>query len=64
MADTYAEALIIERAGYVARGRHDRVAQVDAELANLGLAVETEKAVAPPEVETATPKGRSRKPKA
>lgn len=66
MADTYAEALLIEREGYLARGRADRVAQVDAELANLGLAVEPgiETAVAPPEVETATPRGRGRKPKA
>lgn len=35
---TKAEALLVEREGYVARGRKDRVAQVDAELEALGLA--------------------------
>ncbi len=65
MADTHVEALLVEREGYLARDRPDRVAQVDAELAKLGLAVEApEAAVALPEVETAVaakPKGRTRK---
>lgn len=76
MADTYAEALLIEREGYLARNRPDRVAQVDAELAKLGVAVDDdvpeapevddapEAAVEVPEVETAVadkPKGRTRK---
>lgn len=66
MADTYAEALLIEREGYLARNRTDRVAQVDAELARLGVAVggAPEAAVEAPEVETAVaakPKGRTRK---
>lgn len=34
---TYAEALLVERAGYLARDQKDRVAQVDAELAKLGV---------------------------
>ena len=36
------EALLIEREGYVRRGRMDRVAQVDAELARFGVKVDTE----------------------
>lgn len=36
----YVEALLLEREGYVARGRMDRVAQVDAELARFGVAVD------------------------
>jgi hypothetical protein len=39
------EALVAEREGYVRRGLSHRVAQVDAELARLGIAVE-------PQVET------------
>lgn len=34
------EALLIERDGYIARGRADRVAQVDAQLARHGIEVE------------------------
>ncbi|MGW6915559.1 hypothetical protein ACWGB8_17330 [Kitasatospora sp. NPDC054939] len=34
--ETLVPALLVERAGYVARGLADRVAQVDAELARLG----------------------------
>jgi hypothetical protein len=33
------DALVREREGYLARGRPDRVAQVDAELRRLGFAV-------------------------
>jgi hypothetical protein len=33
---SYRDALIAERAGYVARGLDARVAQVDAELARIG----------------------------
>lgn len=54
------EALLIEREGYVRRGLRDRVAQVDAQLAQFGVAVET--ASVQPEVETASrPKPRPRK---
>lgn len=45
------EALLNERAGYLARGRKDRAAEVAAELKRLGVAVED--ASASPEVETA-----------
>lgn len=34
------EALLTERAAYLARGRTDRAAQVSAELARLGVAVD------------------------
>jgi hypothetical protein len=34
------EALLVERDGYVRRGRMDRVAQVDAQLARFGVAVD------------------------
>jgi|GEM_PF-5975006 len=61
-------ALIEERRGYVAHGKTGRVAQVDAELARFGIAVddtpEVERAVVTPEVETAVVKrgpGRPRK---
>ena len=40
MTGGYVDALLRERDGYVARGRMDRVAQVDAELARHGVAVE------------------------
>jgi len=55
MSDSRVEALLNERAGYVATGRKDRVAQVDAELAAFGVAVDSD-----PEVEAAVPS----KPKA
>ena len=42
MSDAHVEALLNERAGYVATGRPDRVAQVDAQLAAFGVAVESE----------------------
>lgn len=35
------EALLAERRGYVLRGLANRVAQVDAQLAGYGIAVET-----------------------
>ena len=43
--------MLEERRGYVVRGLKDRIAQVDAELARLGFAVEDERAE--PAVETA-----------
>lgn len=52
------ESLLREREGYVLRNLPARVAQVDAELARLGFAVET--ADAPPVVERAVAR---RKPK-
>lgn len=69
MAEIDVQALLFEREGYVLRGLANRVAQVDAELAKLGFAVEDAPAGAPeaaveaPEVETAAPaKTRRRKP--
>lgn len=57
---TNVEALLIEREGYRRRGLHDRVAQVDAQLALFGIAVET--ASVQPDTETASrPKPRARK---
>jgi len=53
VADTHAQALLIEREGYLARGLTARAAQVDAQLASLGVAVEA--AVDAPDVETAIP---------
>lgn len=49
-------ALLAEREGYLKRGRADRVAQVDAELARYGIAADTEpSADAPSPVEAAVP---------
>lgn len=55
MNQSIIDALLVEREGYVLRGRKDRVAQVDAQLALFGIsvgdievadsAVETEKAI-------------------
>lgn len=62
------EALLTERAGYVARGLKDRVAGVDAELNRLGFsakfltAPDIETAAAELDIETAVVK-RGRKPK-
>jgi hypothetical protein len=56
------EALLKERAGYIARGKTDRVRQVDAQLAALGhqsATIETADDTA--EVETAVKRGRPRK---
>lgn len=62
---SYVAGLLEERAGYVARGLANRVAQVDAELARLGYvaAPETEHAVDRTEVEHATSRrGRREQP--
>lgn len=40
MNQSIVDALLVERAGYVRRGRKDRVAQVDAQLALFGIAVD------------------------
>lgn len=48
------ESLLIEREGYVRRGKKDRVAQVDVVLASLGYGVES--AAVEPESERATVK--------
>lgn len=54
------KSLLVEREGYVRRGLTNRVAQVDAELARLGFAVESD-AEAEPEVEAAARRpGRKR----
>jgi len=53
------ESLLRERAGLVARGRPDRVAQVDAELERLGHAM-TESAPFPVERATVKPKQASK----
>ena len=50
--NTDVEALLIEREGYLRRGLKDRVAQVDAQLASFGVAVET--ASIEPKKETAS----------
>lgn len=50
--NTAVEALLLEREGYLRRGLKDRVAQVDAQLAHFGIAVETASAV--PKAETAS----------
>ena len=39
MNQSIIDALLVERAGYVRRGRKDRIAQVDAQLALYGVAV-------------------------
>ena len=57
-------ALLEERRGYVLRGLKDRVAQVDAELARLGVAVEAapvETAVVEPQENARRGPGRPRK---
>lgn len=55
------QALLIERIGYERRGRLDRVAQLDALLARMGVAVET--ASIEPQVETAARKKPARRKK-
>lgn len=55
MSDNVA-SLLREREGYVVRGLKDRVAQVDAQLARLGYAVEETAAAAP--VENTSRRGR------
>jgi len=56
------DALLREREGYVKRGLANRVAQVDAELARFGVAVEpaTEAAADTEVVETAVKRGPGR----
>lgn len=54
MSDSIVQALLEERAGYLAKGRRDRAAQVDAQLATFGVAVEAA-VPARSDVETATP---------
>ena len=66
MAEAIVKDLLFEREGYVLRGLTDRVRQVDAELAKLGVAVDDapEAAVEAPVVEKATPakpRGRAAK---
>jgi hypothetical protein len=65
----YVESLLVERAGYVRRGKADRVKQVDEALAELGYVhkyaekySETESASIKPEAERAvTPRATKRK---
>ena len=60
------QALLEERAGYLARGRMDRVAQVDAQLKHYGIEVEKPKrevAAVEPETEKAVTKQVARKRK-
>jgi|694.fasta_scaffold03160_43 hypothetical protein len=56
MNESIVQALLTEREGYVQRGRADRVAQVDQQLAVYGIAVskpaKAERAVEPLEVAT------------
>lgn len=61
----YARALLVEREGYVLKGKEDRVVQVDAELERLGVksprdagAPETTKQAPPPEKATPPRPGR------
>lgn len=62
MAETEVEALLNERAGYLATGKKDRAAQVDAILAGHGIAVEA--AVSEPDTEKAvTARPAKRAPK-
>lgn len=62
MPDPVVEALLREREGYVARGRDDRVALVDAALARFGHRADAPEAavVSPPE-NAAKPKPRARR---
>lgn len=62
-SDRIIEALLAERKGYERRGLTDRVAEVDAMLARLGVFTETETATAQPQVETAARKKPLRRKK-
>jgi hypothetical protein len=53
------EALLAERAGYVARKLHARVAAVDAEIKRLGGNIEV--ASVEPEIETASASKRTKR---
>ena len=55
------QALLTERIGYERRGRLDRVAQLDALLARMGVTVET--ASIEPQTETATRKKPTKRKK-
>lgn len=60
------QALLEERAGYVARGRKDRIAQVDEQLKHFGISVDEparEVAAVEPDVEKAVTKQVARKRK-
>jgi len=65
--NSHIAALLIEREGYVRRGRHDRVAMVDEVLRELGhdhkYMVDTEIAAIEPDVETTTRKKSGRRKK-
>ena len=54
MSESIVQSLLFEREGYVKRGRMDRVAEVDRQLAFYGIAVskptKVERAAAPVEV--------------
>lgn len=56
MSESIVQALLTEREGYLQRGRMDRVAEVDKQLAFYGIAVskpsKVERAAAPVEVAT------------
>lgn len=56
-------ALKLERAGYVARGLDDRVAQVDEQLKFYGHTVEVSEQRAASQAEDEQPKRRGRPPK-
>lgn len=64
MSDSYVNALLTERHGYVRAGLVKRVAAVDAVLAGLGIAVDDDRPEtatnAPPE-RVVRPRGRPRK---
>jgi hypothetical protein len=66
MTDSIVQALLAEREGYVRRGLKDRVAQVDAQLARFGIAVDRRVETAAVEVdsEKAVSKQVARKRKA
>ena len=65
MSDAYIAALLRERAGYLAAGLDDRVAEVDAELARVGhkSPAPVESADAPPAAERAVKPARRGRPK-
>ena len=56
MKTSIVQALLIEREGYLRRGRKDRVAAVDAELKKYGVEVEAKREHRTVEVETAEAK--------
>jgi hypothetical protein len=54
MSSGIIHALLIERIGYLRRGRHDRVALVDDQLRALGVTLPIESAAVDHHAETAT----------